>query len=49
MGLLSLGGMLCWVIGVLRVVKVRVVLSLPFILGMGGFSLTCMAFICGSF
>ena len=38
---LSLGGMLCWVIGVLCVVKVRVVLSLPFVPEKGGFLLTC--------
>ena len=38
---LSLGGMLCWVFGVLCVVKVRVVLSLPLVHGIGGFLLTC--------
>ena len=36
--LLSLGGMLFWVIGRLYVVMVRVVLSLPFIPGTSGFT-----------
>ena len=37
--LLSLGGMLFWVIGVLYVVMIRVVLFLPLIPGIGGFTL----------
>ena len=40
--LISLGGMLFWVIGRLFVVMVRVVLSLPFIPGIGVFPLICM-------
>ena len=40
--LLSLGGILFWAIGRLHVVMVRVVLFLPLIRGIGGFSLMCM-------
>ena len=40
--LLSLGGMLFWVIGVLYVVMVRVVLFLPFVPGIIGFLLIFM-------
>ena len=40
----SLGGMLFWVTGRLYVGMVRVVLSLPFIPGIGGFLRICMVF-----
>ena len=39
--LLSLGGMFFWVVGVLYVVMVHVVQSLPLIPGIGGFLLIC--------
>ena len=40
--LLSLGGMLFWVTGMLYVVMVRVVLSFPLLLGINGFTRICM-------
>ena len=48
MGSLRLGGMHCRGIGMLCVVKVRVVLFVPLIPGLGGFSLTYMALKGGS-